>query len=469
MTTRQIGRYLLREAVGRGAMGIVYRAEDPFIRRTVAVKVLHAATGSTPQNVAIARERFKREAQSAGGIDHPNIIRILDVGDDGESGEMYIVMEYLPGPSLEKMLHESELDVETAVEIIGQIASGLDAAHARGIVHRDIKPSNILLTKDGTAKLVDFGITHVVSSTLTQDLGEVGTPAYMSPEQITGGTLDARSDLFSLGVLSYEILVGKRPFLGTDAVSIAYAVAHAQPIPIGDANPQLPQALNALFDRILAKNPADRFESGKEFHEALGAALSMETDARPVRPVKVPRRSRPMIWGLAAVATLIACGLLAFSRGNRTIPPPPSPPLVAESSPAKSTAAKSTAAKSTAAKSTATRPPVPMATAPRSPVPMANVTISLAHRVRGGTLTVSLDGVPIFTERFSTSKMALIQTTMWDPLRAPAGEHKLRARVNGDNGKTYVSDTYSVELPRATATELRISFKGDALAIKQNS
>jgi serine/threonine protein kinase len=443
--TRQIGRYMLREAVGRGAMGTVYRAEDPFIRRTVAVKVLHSAMGSTPQEIGIARERFKREAQSAGGIDHPNIIRILDVGDDRESGEMYIVMEYVPGPSLQNMIQDAEIDLERASEIIGHIASGLDAAHSRGIIHRDIKPSNILLTNDGTAKLADFGITHVVSSTLTQDLGEVGTPAYMSPEQVTGRTLDARADLFSLGVLSYEILVGKRPFVGTDAVSIAYAVAHAQPTPISEANPRSPQALDAVFDRILAKNPADRFESGREFHEALRAALSMGEDARPVRPVKVSRRPRPVIWALAAVAALVACGVLALSRGDRTIPPPPSPP------------------------SPPSLPLVPKAAASRPPKPMANVTISLAHRVRGGTLTVSLDGVPIFTERFSTSKRALIQTTTWDPLRAPAGGHKLRAKVTGDNGKIYVSEPYSIELVRAEATKLRISFKGDALAIKQNS
>jgi serine/threonine protein kinase len=435
-------------------MGTVYRAEDPFIRRTVAIKVLHAAMGSTTQDIGIARERFKREAQSAGGIDHPNIVRILDVGDDSESGEMYIVMEFLPGPSLEKMLQSSELHVERSVEIIGQIASGLDAAHARGIVHRDIKPSNILLTKDGTAKLVDFGITHVVSSTLTQDLGEVGTPAYMSPEQVTGRNLDARADLFSLGVLSYEILVGKRPFLGTDAVSIAYAVAHAQPIPISAANPQLPPALNAVFDRILAKNPADRFESGREFHDSLRAALSIKGDDRSARPVKISRRPRPVVWGLAVVAALVACAVLALSKGDRTIsegeiskgdltiPPSPSPPLPS-------------------------RPVVAKPPASRPPVPMANVTISLAHRVRGGTLVVSLDGVPIFMERFSTPKMALIQTTTWDPLRAPAGEHKLKARVTGDNGKTYVSEAYPIELVRAEATKLRISFKGDTLAIKQ--
>jgi serine/threonine-protein kinase len=352
---------------------------------------------------------------------------------------MYIVMEYVPGPSLEKMLQDAEIGLERAAEIIGQIASGLDAAHARGIIHRDIKPSHILFTKDGTAKLVDFGITHVVSSSLTQDMAGLGTPSYMSPEQVTGGTLDARADLFSLGVLSYEILVGRRPFQGTDAVSIAYAIVHAQPVAVSVANPRLPRTLDAVFDRILAKKPAERFASGREFHEALLACLPIGDGARPAMSAKVSRRRTPVFWGLGAVAALVACGFLVFSRGDRTVPPPPAPASVD--------------------KAIASRPPVPMAT----------VTISLAHRVRRGTLIVSLDGVPIFMERFSAAKMALFQTTTWDPVKVPAGGHKLRARVNGDNGKTYLSDPYSVELPRAKATALRISFKGATLAITQIS
>ena len=438
-TERRIGRYVLLEAIGRGAMGIVYRADDPFIHRTVAVKILHGAMGSTPQEIGLARKRFLREAQSAGGIDHPNIIRILDVGEDQESGEMYIVMEYLPGPSLETMLLEAEVDLQSAVEIIGQIASALDAAHARGIIHRDIKPSNILLTKEGTAKLVDFGITHIVSSSLTQDMGGLGTPAYMSPEQVTGSTIDARADLFSLGVLSYETLSGQRPFQGTDAVSIAYAVAHSEPAPISVVNPQLPRTLDAVLDRALAKRPAKRFANGREFHQALLDCVSTRDDVRSSTPAKISGRRSLVLWGFAGVVLLAAVGFLVSWRGAQTTPRPPTPAAVVKATPA------------------------------RVPVPTATITISLSHRVRRGTLVVSLDGAPIFTERFSTSGLALFQTTTWDPFKAPAGAHKLRARVNADNGKTYLSDVYPVELPRAKATELRVSFKGDALAIKQNS
>ena len=429
---------MVLEPVGWGSMGVVYRAEDPLIHRTVAAKVLHPTKASTPQQIEVARKRFMREAQSAGGIDHPNIVRILDVGED-ESGEMYIVMEYVSGPSLERMLQEAEIDLARAVEIIDQIASGLDAAHARGIIHRDIKPSNILLTKEGTAKIVDFGITHVVSSSLTQEMAGVGTPAYMSPEQVTGNDLDLRADLFSLGVLSYEILSGKRPFKGTDAVSIAYAVAHSQPLPISEANPRLPQALDGVMGRMLAKKPSERFASGREFHEALLSCLSIGAAIRSPAPAKVRRRRVLALSGLAVVATIALIGVLMSSGGESTFAPLPP-------------------------RATVSKPPPPS-----PPVPTASVSISLVHRVRRGTLVVSLDGVPIFTERFSTSKLALFQTTTWDPLKAPAGVHKLRARVHGDNGKTYLSDTYAVEFPRSKPTALRISFKGGTLAVKQSS
>jgi len=207
-------------------MGIVYRAEDPLIHRTVAVKVLHAGRGLSEEQVRIARERFRRESQAAARIDHPNVIRVFDAGEEDKTGEMYIVMEYLSGPSLEDLINGAELGLDKAAEIIGQIASGLDAAHAQGLVHRDIKPSNILFNEAGAAKIVDFGITQVASSSLTQDMTRLGTPAYMSPEQVNGRLLDARADLFSLGVLSYEMLTGSKPFAGTDAVSVAYAIAH---------------------------------------------------------------------------------------------------------------------------------------------------------------------------------------------------------------------------------------------------
>jgi serine/threonine-protein kinase len=468
---QRIGRYVLIDPVGRGAMGIVYRAEDPSIDRTVAVKVLHPNHAMSPQQVHVARERFRREAHTAGSIDHPNIVRIFDVGEEAESGDMYIVMEYLSGPSLERMINDEPVPLDRAAAIIGQIASGLDAAHARGIIHRDIKPSNILLTEEGTAKLADFGITQVGSSSLTQDMTALGTPAYMSPEQVNGKGLDARADLFSLGVVSYEILTGRKPFEGTDAMSIAYAIVHAQPVPISEVNPELPQSLDAVLERALTKDPGKRFASGREFHGALLACLSVDDEARHAQLVNVPtlrKRALPVVAGLVALAAVVAVVVLLLLRGA------PAAPTIAH---AVAPTVAPTVAKPTAraAGSTTTSAKAParaagQATAAARPVvPAASVTISLTHRLRNGTLVVSMDGKRIFNEKFSRARLALMQTTTWDAFDAPAGTHSLRASVLGENGKTYLSDAQTIELTRAKATAIRIAFKGDVLTVRQTS
>jgi serine/threonine-protein kinase len=456
---RRVGRYLLLEPLGRGAMGTVYRAEDPFIRRTVAVKVLHTDGELTPQLMRIARERFKREAEAAGRIDHPSVIRIFDVGEDETSGEMYLVMEYLPGPSLERLLDEGGLSLERGAQLIGQIASGIDAAHAQGIVHRDIKPSNILLTDDGAAKIVDFGITRIGSSVLTQDTRNLGTPAYMSPEHVHGHDVDARSDLFSLGVVSYEILARKKPFDGTNAVSIAYAIAHSQPRPISDANPTLPRTLDEPFQRMLSKEPSERFASGREFNEALlGCLLGVEAPAK--RPVVLPPPRHGLLWGLGILIALAALVVVLVALRGKPVPAPAP------------TTARAPARAPVTAPEKAAKPPkpavvkaIPQRPPPPPPPPTAELSISLAHWIARGTLTVSLDGKPVFAERFQKAKLALQQTTTWDPLKAPAGAHTLTARVNGDNGKTYLSKPYRIELEKAAGAAVRIAFKGSKLTI----
>jgi len=474
-------------------MGIVYRAEDPVIHRTVAVKVLPTVNGLTPEQIGLARERFLREGQALGSIDHPNIIRVFDVGEDHESGEMYIVMEFVSGPNLEKMLTEATLDHERAVAIIGQLASGLDAAHARGVIHRDIKPSNILLTGDGTAKIADFGITLVESSVLTTDMKELGTPAYMSPEQVQGKVLDSRADLFSLGVLSYEMLANRKPFVGGDVVSIAHAIAHAKPVPISKANPELPEALDPVLERILAKEPSDRFATGTEFHEALRSCLLAEATGRSSKPASVAAGRPPAFWGIAAVAVLAVAFMLFMWKGGNGAPrvDPPTPEAtmsaIAKAAPATVPATKPpprVPAKKASARASAPtavsasggpfeavkaepRPSGPKVAPTVAPAPMVDVTISFAHRLRRGTLVVLLDGVAIFNENFSRAKLAVVQTTIWDPLKAPAGGHTLKARVNGEDGKTYVSDSYTIEFPREKSIEVRIGLKGDTLTVKQ--
>ncbi len=485
-------------------MGVVYRAEDPVIHRKVAVKVLPTVNGLTPEQTHAARERFSREGRALGCIDHPNIVRVFDVGEDSESGEMYIVMEFVSGPTLESKLREGALGREDAVAIIGQLASGLDAAHACGIIHRDIKSSNILVAEDGTAKIADFGITLMGSSALTQDMRQLGTPAYMSPEQVNGKVLDSKADLFSLGVMTYEILAGRKPFEGVNVVSIVHAIAHAKPIPISVANPELPQALDSVMERILAKEPSDRFATGMEFHAALQACLLDEVAGGSAKPVFVAQKRPAVFWAIAAVAVLVAAFMLFTWKGRSGAPFPGPPisraeiPTVAEVPPAKAETkaikppvpAKPPAPRArtkAAPAKTSPHPKVPASggrldavnaepqlpaqkVAPTvAPVPMVDVTISFAHRLRRGTLVVLLDGVAIFNEQFSKAKLAVIQTTVWDPLKAPAGGHTLTVRVNGEDGATYVSDPYKFEFSPEDGIELRIGLKGNALTVKQKA
>ena len=487
-TERQIGRYVLLEPVGRGAMGVVYRAEDPAIQRRVAVKVLNTPSGLTPQQVELARERFLREGRAAGSLDHPNIVRVFDVGEEADSGEMYIVMEFLGGGGLEAVLDDAPLALDRVVALVGQISAGLDAAHARGIVHRDIKPSNILVTEDGTAKIADFGITYVATSTLTQDIMALGTPAYMSPEHLASKVLDARADLFSLGVLTYEAFTGRKPFEGDSVVSIAHAIATMTPLPVSVANPALPRGLDQVMERVLAKAPDERFSSGAEFHQALIACTS--------NPVSVRKKIRPSIWALAAIPLLIVAIVMLIPRGGRAaataaVSPAPVTQAPAAKLPAAELPAASPAKTRAVPKSKTSAPPTPAhqfpvpsytpakppAIAKRAPakvplpapaVPASNVTISLAHHMRQGSLMVSLDGVPIFDEKFTKSGWAIFQTTVWDPLHAPAGQHTIIAHVTGQDGKTYVSSSYPVEFPSGKGVALRIGLKGDALTIKSS-
>jgi serine/threonine-protein kinase len=462
-------------------MGTVFCAEDPLINRTVAVKVLHASREMAPDLVQISRERFRREAQAAASIDHPNVIRIYDFGEEAESGEMYIVMEYVSGSSLEAMLERSSLPLESAVRIIGQLAAGLDAAHAKRIIHRDIKPSNILVANDGTAKLADFGITHVASSSLTQDMRVLGTPAYTSPEQVNGKALDSRADLFSLGVLSYEILAGRKPFDGNDPISIAYAIVHSQPVPISVANPALPKSLDPVLERMLAKDPGDRFTSGREFHEALAASLADVPAARP-RAAAMASKSRGnrWYWGLAAAA-MLAIAAIGLSASPDPIPDPGvakqavAKPAEAAVKPAEAVGKPAETVATPPAKAIVTQPKKPAASATTPPrprplpaVPPSGVAVSLSHRIRNGTLVVELDGVPVFNERFTKDKLAISQTTSWDAFRAPSGKHKLKASVMTEDGKTYLSDLHIVDLPGAKNAIVRIGFKGDKLTIKQS-
>ena len=252
-------------------MGVVYLARDPRLDRQVAVKTYSLPEGLDEERLREYHERFLREAQAAASLSHPGIVVIYDAGDDPKLGLPFIAMEYVPGRSLRQLLEKGgRIAPRWALRMGAILSDALRVAHEAGIIHRDIKPANVLLrAPDGAAKIADFGVARLSTSELTSTGASLGSPAYMSPEQIRGGAVDGRSDLFSLATLLYEALCGKRPFTGDDLASLTYSIAHETPIPISRRARNLPPGLDEFFERALAKNPEHRFADGAAFRQAL--------------------------------------------------------------------------------------------------------------------------------------------------------------------------------------------------------
>lgn len=270
MSVSHIGRYEIEKTLGRGAMGIVYLARDPLIDRKVALKTLRLDV-----DVEIAdefRERFLREAQAAGRLNHPGIVTIHDVGEDRSTGVLYIAMEYIEGRDLKEILASGHrFRPSEAARIVADVAVALDYAHQMGVVHRDIKPGNLILTNDGSARIADFGIARMESSNLTTEGQFIGTPNFMSPEQITAGPIDGRSDLFSLGVVLFTLLTGQRPYSGETMHQVTKRIIE-DPVPIPSiVEGDVPAAFNPIVVKCLDKDPDRRFQTGSELAAVLGA------------------------------------------------------------------------------------------------------------------------------------------------------------------------------------------------------
>ena len=269
---QELGRYRVRRVLGRGAMGVVYLGEDPVIGRQVAVKVIQVFVGVAEEEMRLRQDRFEREFRSAGSLSHPNIVTVYDVGKEGDAS--FIAMEYVPGETLEDVIDSGRhLTLGEAAELARSIAGALDYAHERDIVHRDIKPGNILLTPEGVPKLSDFGVAKLNTAQATMTGTVIGTPAYMSPEQITGDPITGASDQFSLAVLLYQVLTGERPFAGDNPTTMMYRIIHRSPTPPRQLNGSLPEAVDTVLLKAMAKDPAERFGSCSAFAEALARAL----------------------------------------------------------------------------------------------------------------------------------------------------------------------------------------------------
>ena len=322
-----VGPYEVVARVGGGGMGVVYRARDTKLGRTVALKFLPPQWSHDED----ARQRFVREAQAASATNHPNICTVHDI-ETAPDGQLFIVMAYYDGQTLKQRLASGPLPVEEALDVATQISDGLAKAHAQGVVHRDVKPGNVMLTEDGV-RIVDFGLaTFADALKLTVEHSALGTAAYMSPEQVRGQSADARSDVWAVGVMLYEMLTGHVPFQGSHAEAIAYAVRHEAPAPLRASRPEVPEDLERLVFRAIHKEPTVRFKDGRELARALrqvrGQSLPLDLRTEPVSVPKLAelvtdKKRRSRSWVAATAATLVVIGIvtiwLAWPVNRRSI------------------------------------------------------------------------------------------------------------------------------------------------------
>src|SRR5499427_7640978 len=269
ITLTKAGRYEIQGELGRGAMGVVYKAVDPVIGRTVAVKTIRLSEAGTGLSRKELLSRFQTEARAAGLLTHPNIVVVFDAGE--EDGLYYITMELVEGKSLQALLDAGQpFPLPRVLRIMEQTCSALHFAHERSIVHRDIKPANLMLTADDTVKITDFGTAKILQfGTVQQTAHVMGTPSYMSPEQVKGRVVDGRSDIFSLGVMLYEMVTGEKPFPGQNITTVIYKIVNEDPVPPRQIDPSIHPGISAAVMRALAKEPDQRYQSCREMLEDL--------------------------------------------------------------------------------------------------------------------------------------------------------------------------------------------------------
>jgi eukaryotic-like serine/threonine-protein kinase len=516
---RRFGRYEVVSELGRGAMGVVYQARDPQIDRLVAVKTV-ALSGQEPDEEKEFRLRFGHEAQAAGRLHHPGIVAIFDAGENPDNHDPYIVLEYVPGEALNRILaREKKLPLATALNLTAEIAEALDYAHAQGVVHRDIKPGNIMVTADGHAKIADFGIAKLNLAHFTIPGRLLGTPAYMAPEQLSGEAVDGRADLFSLGVILYAMVTGHSPFQGDSMTTVSFKVVNREPVAASALDLNLPPELDEVIARAMAKDREQRYQSGGEFagdvrqlqsifnpatttaslvsslpagtrsvtrlgkttHGAPGAnPAAVMARARNVVVAAVRKAPfRDLVLGAMTVVMLIIAGVesklfvtspqveIKSPAGPGSILAPASPSAVLSNSvnaapsaaPAAATPRKSHAAAPHAIKQDVKQD------APRQiVVPLSTLDLAVQHQFKDATLYVWVDDKLVLTRPLhgATEKKLVVFSGVRgvdsETLNIPAGKHVLRLRTLSADHAIDLSRTISADFIGGGDKSLQVTF-----------
>ncbi len=509
-TPKTIGRYEILDELGRGAMGSVFRARDPAMDRIVALKTILSVALASDQG-AEYRQRFFREARAAGALAHPGIVPVFDVGED--QGTPFLVMEFVQGRTLDFAMKKGErASLERVCEIGEQIAEALGYAHRNGVVHRDIKPANILLTSReayGTERprITDFGVAKLTSQGITTTGQMLGTPAFMPPEQFTGAPIDGRADLFSLGVILYWMATGEQPFPGETMSAVSYKIVHTEPVPPAKLNPAIPPQLESVILKCLAKNPANRYQTGEELAQDLARlrsspkAASLEATAplargtgkaseetldtnptsppKPVpaveataaemlsRPVPAPRNPGALLLAATALLVAIAAGGGYLLLHRHQPAPAPSAPATASPQPAPAPQPPAPAAAQPMASTAASNAAAAPAPAPRSssvafdpkaldPKQNARLKLELDHFPAGAAFSIEMNRKTYF-------KGSAGNKADYENLFVPPGVQEFRVMVRGvQKPSNTVSAEFAANKRMTLRVELRPPAKGSS-------
>ncbi len=492
---RRFGRYEILDEIGRGAMGVVFRARDPKINRLVAIKSIRL-THYPPDAQGEFRQRFLREAEAAGRLSHPGIVTIFDVGEELDTRDPYLVMEYVRGKSLDAILAEQgRIEPKVALQWVIELAEALDCAHGQNVIHRDLKPANILLSEEGHPKIADFGVAKLNFENLTLHGQVLGTPAFMSPEQLNGDPVDGRSDLFSLGVILYMLLTGHRPFQGNSPMTVSFKVVNQEPIPAAVLNLDLPAGLDRVLSRAMAKDRMQRYGRGAEMARDLGDILAAPerrgnpepakaTSATRETPASMPDKNgasaadhsafggtlesltslktrERKLWAALAVLVFVGALLLALEWRSPLLssderPPSPSPVNVAPA-----------VATGSATSSPGLSHPLPQIQAPITsspPLGSAVVSVLVDSPFPQASVALWVDDHALLQRKLQPpqkKKFGLFRRGYSsDPqkLKLTAGAHAIRVRVQSHNPDYDESHTVSGDFPNGSERVLRVAF-----------